>query len=326
MEKSILRKKRGRLSSVGPSFNLMKFKMRKNVTAVIVTFNRRILLERCVKAILAQSYQVDQILIVNNASSDGTESYIKEQFSDQLNKIHIINLKTNCGGAGGFYEGMKACLNRDECVWLMDDDGYPEPTCLEKLMQTITDNNFFIGPLVVSEKKNDELAFSIRLPNSLDVVHSVKSISHESIEDVVCPFNGVLIHTDTIKKIGLPRREFFIWGDEIEYLKRAIQYEIPVRTIVSARFFHPKSANPTAMFFNKLYFNDTESELKLYCMCRNSYVNWRSYKGIVFSILYALKVIWFYSITKPSIKKLSVGLNGIYAGMRGNFSGHYKYM
>ena len=41
------------------------------------------------------------------------------------------------------------------------------------------------------------------------------------IRDVVIPFNGVLVTRELVERIGLPRAEFFIWGDDVEYLWRA---------------------------------------------------------------------------------------------------------
>ena len=41
------------------------------------------------------------------------------------------------------------------------------------------------------------------------------------IRDVVIPFNGVLVTRELVERIGLPREEFFIWGDDHEYRLRA---------------------------------------------------------------------------------------------------------
>ncbi len=41
------------------------------------------------------------------------------------------------------------------------------------------------------------------------------------LADVVIPFNGVLVTSELVDRIGLPREEFFIWGDDVEYLWRA---------------------------------------------------------------------------------------------------------
>ena len=49
----------------------------KKVVAVVVTYNRLLLLKENVDALLNQSYKSLDIMIIDNASSDGTEEYIK---------------------------------------------------------------------------------------------------------------------------------------------------------------------------------------------------------------------------------------------------------
>ena len=44
-------------------------------------------------------------------------------------------LATNRGGAGGFHDGLGWAIDRGaDLVWLMDDDGLPEPDCLATLL------------------------------------------------------------------------------------------------------------------------------------------------------------------------------------------------
>jgi len=72
-----------------------------------------------------------------------------------------------------------------------------------------------------------------------------------------------------LKKISFPLKEYFIWGDDMEYTARMKNYGVEIASIVDAYFYHPKDESlGTPMFFNKLHFNDTPSKLKLYCMCR----------------------------------------------------------
>ena len=105
------------------------------VNAVIVTFNRKELLERCIQAILNQTYSVKNIVIIDNASTDGTDKLLKELDYLDNEKILYRRLSTNIGGAGGFHEGMKFAhsLRQDWC-WIMDDDVIPATDCLEELV------------------------------------------------------------------------------------------------------------------------------------------------------------------------------------------------
>ena len=67
--------------------------------------------------------------------------------------------------------------------------------------------------------------FPIRLPGGTRTVRQMSEVravaSEAMIADVVIPFNGVLLTRSLVEQIGLPRAEFFIWGDDVEYLWRA---------------------------------------------------------------------------------------------------------
>ena len=72
-------------------------------------------------------------------------------------------LTENTGGAGGFHDGLAWAVERGaDLVWLMDDDGLPDPDCLGRLLEH-PDLDFW-GPVVVDEDAPDRLVFPIRLP------------------------------------------------------------------------------------------------------------------------------------------------------------------
>ena len=59
--------------------------MQYKIAAVIVTYNRKKLLEKCIRHILQQSIQGVDALVIDNASTDGTQDMIKTQFGDNKN-------------------------------------------------------------------------------------------------------------------------------------------------------------------------------------------------------------------------------------------------
>ena len=103
----------------------------ETVCAVVVTFNRKSLLRGCLKSLQNQSRALDSILVVDNASTDGTLSMLSSEFPD----VETLVLTQNEGGAGGFHEGMKRAFEMGfSWIWIMDDDGTPAPNCLELLL------------------------------------------------------------------------------------------------------------------------------------------------------------------------------------------------
>jgi rhamnopyranosyl-N-acetylglucosaminyl-diphospho-decaprenol beta-1,3/1,4-galactofuranosyltransferase len=104
------------------------------IAAVVVTFNRRALLVECVDALLPQTVPLDQIFIIDNASTDGTEELVRlKGFADHA-RITYIRMQKNSGGSGGFYEGMRIAFEKNyDWIWVMDDDAEPEVNALETL-------------------------------------------------------------------------------------------------------------------------------------------------------------------------------------------------
>lgn len=81
----------------------------EKVIAVIVTYNRIKLLKECLNAVLSQTYKVHKIVLIDNASTDGTADLFIKGGEYDKDVIDYRRMETNLGGAGGFYEGIKIC-------------------------------------------------------------------------------------------------------------------------------------------------------------------------------------------------------------------------
>jgi rhamnopyranosyl-N-acetylglucosaminyl-diphospho-decaprenol beta-1,3/1,4-galactofuranosyltransferase len=246
-----------------------------------------------------------------------------------------MRLPDNRGGAGGFQAGLQQAVdNGADLVWLMDDDGIPEPDCLKLLLDHAgtRDGGFdFWGPAVLAEQDPERLCFPIRLPGRATVVHRMAEVElaerNGVIPDVVIPFNGVLVTRALVERIGTPRAEFFIWGDDVEYLWRARAAGARTGTVVAAHFLHPATDDlGTPMAFGRTTYNHSPSELKHYCMARNNLVNLRDYRGWAAALAFVAKTVWFYSFTRPNAGRLVLSAKAMYAGLRGDFTGHRKFL
>ena len=188
---------------------------RDRTAAVVVTFNRKQLLTECIDALLRQTRQLDAIFIIDNASSDGTQSYLHERGYLNSPLITYVQLGINMGGAGGFHAGMDAAHKAGfDWVWVMDDDTEPYLDSLEK-MQSYKQHGrvMAIANLKVDrlgEKTTDGLRF---LPEDESDIRQYRRIRFSS-------FVGLLIRSEAIRRIGLPKSEFFIHNDDTEYCMR----------------------------------------------------------------------------------------------------------
>lgn len=196
------------------------------IAAVVVTYNRLNLLKECIDGIRKQTKKVDEIIVVNNGSNDGTLEWLKTQ-----NDLRIIT-QENSGSAGGQYTGIKfAYENGFDWIWCMDDDCLPFANCLENQIPDDTDT--ITGPKVIYE--NEEVWN-----------YDYKSIKYKLLEFfnlpfITIPFNGFLVSNKIVKTIGLPLRELFIYCDDVEYSYRASKFGFKLRICDNAFLSHPKS-------------------------------------------------------------------------------------
>ena len=305
--------------------------MDPRIVAVVVTWNRAEMLARILRAIDAQDTRPDTVVVVDNASTDATPQVLVELTDELATPLQVLRLDRNTGGAGGFNAVLAAALEHDaDLFWLMDDDGQPEPDCLSTLLPHVGRYDF-LGPAVVADDDPRRLCFPIRIPGTARVVHDLGDVERAAkdglLEEVVIPFNGVLLTRDLVSRIGLPREEFFIWGDDVEYLWRARRAGARVATVVPSRFLHPATDDlGTPMMFGRTTYNHSPSDLKHYCMVRNNVTNLREYVGILGVLAFLVKTLWFYLFTRPQPARLRLSMEALDAVRRGDFTGHERFI
>ena len=200
--------------------------------AVVVSYNRQALLSECITALRNQTRALDAILVVNNGSTDNTELWLKDQ------KDITFITQQNIGSGGGFNTGISwAFKNGYSWVWCMDDDGYPKNDALENLLDAPLDNLHLRNCAVLN--KEDKRSFVWKTGK----FWNIDEVKTNLIPGAGHPFNGTLIHRSIIERVGLPRKELFLWGDESEYYQRiTAKNKIPVTTVANSVHYHPASA------------------------------------------------------------------------------------
>jgi GT2 family glycosyltransferase len=198
------------------------------VVAVVVTYNRKHLLVRCLDAIARQTHPVDEVVLVDNASSDGTEEHLAAAGVGERLALRYVRLERNGGGAEGFHHGVRHALERDsDWLWLMDDDCLPAGDALERLLaspRAAEAETAVLAP-VVRDPGGRILPINRghvrrRLFLAPLVAASSEEYARAEVQIGFCSFVGPLVRTAAARRIGLPMREMFIRFEDVEYLQR----------------------------------------------------------------------------------------------------------
>jgi GT2 family glycosyltransferase len=209
------------------------------IAAVVVTYNRKSLLERCLSGISVQTLPLDAVLVVDNASTDGTQAWLEQWLPQRLPQARLIPLQQNRGGAGGFSEGLRLAIeNGADWVWMMDDDAEPHPDALEELMKVATSPENIYGSLAIA---GGETSWLTTLLGDTPVITSNVSEIPAAAKVQMLPFLGFMIHRDVVEKIGLPDPDFFIAADDMEYCVRAQNAGVQIIVSGKSHIEHPKS-------------------------------------------------------------------------------------
>jgi rhamnopyranosyl-N-acetylglucosaminyl-diphospho-decaprenol beta-1,3/1,4-galactofuranosyltransferase len=203
--------------------------MNNAVAAVVVTFNRKKLLVECLDALLAQTHAVEKIIVIDNASMDGTTETLQEKGYLDNPVIEYVRLSENTGGAGGFHEGTKRAYEMGyEWIWLMDDDAEPYLNALETLSKHFEAVSLSALASVVKDSQGISLIHRgyINFDQVFPMFHKpldLSSYTYKNVEIDMASFVGILINRNSIEKVGFPKKEFFIHHDDVEYCIRLRQ-------------------------------------------------------------------------------------------------------
>jgi len=228
---------------------------------VIVTYNRLNLLRECMEAVLASGLPFSYVVVVDNASTDGTGYYLKEELPGKIregshaagdfghsenvvittNENETIGTKSapqytvltqdhNLGGAGGFEAGVRYvvehCSDTDYLL-LIDDDAMISSDYMERLIS-------------FHEREPEVLAMAGRVETEgvtdpshrrkirnkllfLEMNASDKDYKKKGFYCDLATFCGLVITKEGLKEAGVPRGDFFLWYDDTEYCLRLIE-------------------------------------------------------------------------------------------------------
>jgi rhamnopyranosyl-N-acetylglucosaminyl-diphospho-decaprenol beta-1,3/1,4-galactofuranosyltransferase len=237
--------------SLRASIALVQDRNLLTVAAVVVSYNRLELLRKCLVGLLQQDRKADEVIVIDNGSTDGSPDMVREEFPT----VVLFGTGKNLGGAGGFAWGIELAVARGhDAAWLMDDDAEPLPGSLRPLVAALEsdgDRPAFAASLVVNSDGNPDPG---HLPNvDLDPARQLEAAAFNGIAVKSATFVGVLVDLERSRNQPLPYPDFFIWFDDKEYTTRLAFQGLGV-LIPESRILHPHKGQQKDMGARLFYF------------------------------------------------------------------------
>ena len=195
------------------------------VVAVVVAYTRRDLLIECLRALAQQTLPADAIVVIDNASTDGTSAVVSQHFPE----VDLKTLAVNSGGAGGFAIGIDRAVSRHsaDLVWIMDDDTIPTPNALEALLDAHARSAYrpaILASRVVWRDHRDHPMNTPRRKPFASPSESRDAKSAGSVPIRSSSFVSSLVDAAAVRAYGLPIAEYFIWNDDFEFTARILRH------------------------------------------------------------------------------------------------------
>lgn len=207
--------------------------MAERVAATLLTRNRIELLRQAIRAVQAQDTPVADLIVVDNASDDGTPEMLARDFPE----VTAVTLPENQGATGGFYEAITAGLATGaDWLWLLDDDSFARPDALSELLAALErvrangeEPSILASRVVWRDGAPHPMNFPVVRPDDGDQL--VNATRQGMLPLRATSWVSLFVSRAAVERAGMPARQFFYQADDIEYtariLRDAVGYYVP---------------------------------------------------------------------------------------------------
>ena len=213
--------------------------MPDRVAAAVVTYNRADLLVECVRALLAQTHPVERVVVVDNASTDGTPERLAAAGVLDDPRVQYERLAENRGSSGGFARAIDlARQDGSDWVWVMDDDAEAPPEALATLLASPPASDpttAALCQLAVNPDGSIQLGARGHFRGRPVSLAPEEHTGHPSLG--FSTFVGICVRGDVARATDPPKAEMFIWADDYEWCFRLRRFG-ELRLVPESRIVH----------------------------------------------------------------------------------------
>jgi len=290
------------------------------VGIVIVNYNGFPFIRECLGSLTKIDYAEVQIVIVDNASSDGSPEWIAQDCPE----AQIIKLSENLGFSGANNVGIRWCVtNKCEYVLLLNNDTVVEPDFLSRIMDH-AGQRYMIVPkiycyynreLVNSSIGDFDFWRGITIPWFYGEKDSKRSQQEQQVN--MASACAILISRYAFTQVGLLDEKFFLYWEDTDFIVRAIHQGFVIKFVPQAVVYHKESSSSGGRAsLLATYYNNRN---RLYFM----YKHQKNIVMLIFFLIYyflgrcAYIISYVLGWQGPKIKALSLGIIDFYRGKMG---------
>lgn len=298
-----------------------------SVASVTLAYNAERLLPKQLDALLRQSRSLAEIVVVNNASTDGTLGLLSTKYP----QVTVLDLPANTGTGGGFAAGLAYAVGKKyDWVWLLDHDSVPSEDGLETLLtglELVGDSRERIGILAPSPIHTTK---RLSYPGVLwrrGWVHPPAEVLNQPVcfVDAVIS-SGSLVRREAAEEVGLPRGDFFIDFVDFEYCLRLQRYGYKIAMVRDSHLDHEIGDPRTVKVFGHSKSWPVQPPWREYYFSRNYtftmglyYPDWRSKLFLFRKLLrHTVGILAFGECRRASLKMMFLGFFDGRAGRLGS--------
>lgn len=296
---------------------------RKKVSVIVVTRNRKEEVVACLKSVFFQTYKPSEVIVIDNASEDGSVAVIQKKFKS----VKTIKSKINTGGAGGRNLGIKKATG--EFLLFMDDDAAADKNMIKELV-AVMDSDRKIGivqpKIYLKDKKNVIQGVGHGINLLTGRVYGI-GVGEKDVgqydRNIEIPMAGCtwMVKKEVFDRIGEYDEDYFIPYEDSDFSFRSTKAGYKTIYVWKARVWH---RGPKKTYVDKkLEWLGITSPERAYRVSRNKIIFMRKHASPMHFLFFIFILVPLYTLIHSVIilfsKRIDILLNywkGLFSGVR----------
>ena len=237
------------------------------VAVVVLNWNQADLTLRCLESVRNQDYQHATVLVVDNGSATGEHERLRVGLPEA---VELLALPANQGFAGGMNRGIESALSSGaEFVWLLNNDAFPEPTCLTRLVEAVSGGSDVgaAAPALFDPDGTEQFSWAHIDWRTLEMHTHAASTRPGPRLGTWLSGTAPLLRASALRSVGTFDERFFAYMEEVELFLRFSRAGYRLAVAPTARCVHLQSGSTGGGF----------SPFSAFMITRNSHLFFRQY-------------------------------------------------